>query len=140
MKTHLLRINANNLRKEIHHDFFKYRDIFYKCLVANLAVYNQMYANVLSTTILEDAAYNQYLLSLVNRQASLEEILKDIDSPYIMSIFLDTQVNFEDFIRSYHSGKKLNVYQLTIDDQCHIYVTNKHLRIHHAVPNTLHHA
>lgn len=130
MHAYQLKINVNNLRKEIEKDYFKYRDIFFRCLIGNLCVYNQLYGNVVYNSIIEDSHYNQYLLYLVNRSASLEDILKEIDSPYNVSIFLDTNVYFEEFIRMKHNPKKLNNYQLTIDDMCNIVVTNMQLNRH----------
>lgn len=129
MKTHVLKINANNLHRQIHEDYFKYRDIFYRCLVGNLALHQQLYTDVLSSSVMEDAMYNQYLLSLINTNITVESILRDIDSPHNLSIFLDTSTYFEEFILYYHNSKFLNVYQLTIDDTCNIVVTNKHLRV-----------
>lgn len=130
MRTYQLKINVNNLRAEIKKDYFKYRDIFYRCLIGNLSVYHQLYGQVLQNTIIEDSHYNQYLLYLVNRNMSLKEILAEIDTPYNLSIFMDTNVYFEEFIRMKHDSTKLNVYHLSIDDTYNIITTNKHLENH----------
>jgi len=127
MRAYQLKINVSNLRDHIKKDYFKYRDIFFKCLIGNLYVYNQLYGNVLHSTILEDIYYNQHLFKLINRNATLEEVISEIDSTYNVTIFLDTTMYFEEFIRLKHDPKKINVYQLSIDDMCNIVVTNMQL-------------
>lgn len=125
MKTYFLKINANNLRNEIKKDYFKYRDIFFKCLIGNLCVHNQLYKSVLSSTIIEDSHYNQYLMYLISRNPTLKEIVAEIDTPFNISVFLDTSVYLEEFIQTKHDSTKLNVYQLTIDDNFNVVITVK---------------
>lgn len=125
MKTESLRVNVINLKREIQKDYFKYKDIFYKCLIGNLCIYNQTHGLVLHNTIIDDGHYNQYLAYNINKQSTIEDILKDMDTPFNMYIFLDLQVYFEDFIRVKHNKAKLNIYHLTVDDGYNLVISNK---------------
>lgn len=127
MKTYELKINASNLKKEIEKDYFKYKDIYYKCLIGNLCLYNTLYGEVLSNTIIGESHYNQYLLNLINRPITLESILTEIDSPHNITIFLDTNIYIQEFITMKHQKNKLNVYSLDIDDLHRVTVLNKTL-------------
>ena len=71
MRTHQLKINFNNLKHDIEKDYFKFRDIFYRCLVANLAIFHTTKQPLLHNTILEDAHNNQLLHYLINKQAEI---------------------------------------------------------------------
>jgi hypothetical protein len=78
MRTETLKVNVNNIKREINSQYFKYRDMFYRMLVANICVYNYMNYNVLQNTIFEDSSYNQYFLYVANKRLSLEEILSEL--------------------------------------------------------------
>lgn len=132
MKTQVLRINVNNMRQEIEKDYFRYKDVFYKCLIVNLCIYNSFNNFVLSSTIIDDSHYNQYLLYLANKQASLSELIAEIDPIHAVNTFLDTQVYLEEFVNMKHDANLINLYSLSIDDTYHIVITNKQLKRHHA--------
>lgn len=131
MKTYVLKINMANIRKDIEKDYFKYKDIFFKCLLTNLYVYSAMYRNILPSTVIEDSHYNQHLMYLVSSNMSVEEAIQDVINTFNIEVFLDTNVYFEEFIQMKHDEAKINVYQLTIDDYSNIVVTNKQI-IRHA--------
>lgn len=128
MRTHQLKINFNNLKHDIERDYFKFRDIFYRCLVANLAIFHITKQPLLHNTVLEDAHHNQLLHYLINKQASCEEIIAQIsDLNYIQS-FLDTNVYIEEFILLRHVGNVINLYDMSIDDSYNVVITNKQLK------------
>jgi hypothetical protein len=127
MKTYELKINASNLKNEIERDYFKYKDIFYKCLIGNLCLYNTLYGEVLSNTIIGESHHNQYLLSLINRPVTLASILQEIDTPHNLTIFLDTNLYIQEFITTKHQKNKINVYTVDIDDMHRVIVLNKTL-------------
>jgi len=127
MKTYQLKINMANLKKEVERDYFKYKDIFYKCLIGNINLFNILHFKNPTISILDDSHYNQFYLYSITNGVTIEKILQDIDSPYNVSIFLDTNMYYEEFIRLRHSDKHINLYSLHIDDLCNVIVTNKHL-------------
>lgn len=128
MRTFQLKINFNNLSRDIEKDYFKHKDIFYRCLIVNLCTYNLLHSPILHNTIIEDSHYNQYLLHLVNRGGVVEDMIREIDTLHHMSLFLDTNVYLEEFIQLKHNPKTLNLYHLTIDDGYNAVITNKHLK------------
>jgi len=128
MKTFTLRINVNNLRDEIEKDFFKFKDIFYKALIANLYAYDMFNSRILPNTIIEDSYYNQYLLFIISKNTTLREVINEIGFPYNTSIFLDMNLYIEEFINIKHNKNTLNLYSLTIDDTYHIVINNKQLK------------
>lgn len=132
MRTHVLKINMSNIGHQIEKNYFHYRDLFYRCLVVNLCVYDAMSHKVLSSTIIEDSHYNQYLLHLAQRQASLQELISEIDPTHAVTTFLDTQLYMEEFLNAKHDDTLSNLYSLTIDDMYNIVITNKQLKRHHA--------
>lgn len=130
MKTYQLKINVNNIKQEIEQNYFKYKDIFYKSLIVNLCIYNTFNKNILSNTIIDDSHYNQYLLYLANKQATVEELISEINHEFATNIFLDTNLYIEEFINMKHSDRYFNLYQLTIDDSYNIVITNKLIKKH----------
>lgn len=132
MRTQVLKINVNNIRHEIEKDYFRYKDLFYRCLIVNLCIYNSMNNMILASTIIEDSHYNQYLLFLGQKQATLQEMIAEIDPVHAVSTFLDTQVYLEEFINLKHEHNLVNLYSLTIDDAYNIVITNKQLKRNHA--------
>lgn len=132
MRTQVLKINVNNIRHEIEKDYFRYKDLFYRCLIVNLCVYNTFNHVILTSTIIEDSHYNQYLLYLAQKQATVNELVAEIDPVHAVSTFLDTQVYLEEFINMRHDANMVNLYSLTIDDTYNIVITNKQLKKNHA--------
>ena len=132
MRTQVLKINVNNIRHEIERNYFHYKDLFYRCLIVNLCVYDTMSHKVLSSTIIEDSHYNQYLLYLAQRQASLQELINEIGPVHAVTTFLDTQLYVEEFLNMKHDDSMTNLYSLTIDDAYNIVITNKQLKRHYA--------
>jgi len=130
MKTFQLKINMANLKNEIDKDYFKYKDIFYKCLIGNLTLSNIHVKEVTGTAILDDSYYNQYFLYAAANNITVKRILEEIASPYNISIFLDTNMYYEEFIRSRHSDKHINLYSIQIDDLYNVLVTIKWLPKH----------
>ena len=127
MRTDSLKVNVNNIKREINSQYFKYRDMFYRMLVANICVYNYMNYNVLQNTIFEDSSYNQYFLYVANKRLSLEEILSELNIIHELPLYMDVSLYIEEFIQQKHSNKHINVYSLTISDEGHLVVSNKKL-------------
>lgn len=127
MHTETLKVNVNNIKREINSQYFKYRDMFYRMLVANICVYNYMNYNVLLNTIFEDSSYNQYFLYVANKRLSLEEILSELNIIHELPLYMDVSLYIEEFIQQKHSNKHINVYSLTISDEGHLVVSNKKL-------------
>ena len=127
MRTHQLRVNFVNLKAEIDKDYFKYKDIFYRCMMSVLCIHHLTRKQVLQNTMLEDSGYHQILSFLQSKGASLEEIVSEIKDLNQWSYFLDMHVYLEEFIDLRHNDLRLNLYDLTIDDSYHVVITNKHL-------------
>ena len=127
MRTDSLKVNVNNIKREINSQYFKYRDMFYRMLVANICVYNYMNYNVLQNTIFEDSSYNQYFLYVANKRLSLEEILSELNIIHELPLYMDVSLYIEEFIQQKHSNKHINVYSLTISDEGHLVISNKKL-------------
>lgn len=133
MRTQVLKFNVNNIRQQIEQDYFRYKDLFYRCLIVNLCIYNTFNNQILASTIIEDSHYNQYLMYLAQKQASIPELISEIDPVHAASTFLDAQIYLEDFIDIKHDNALTNLYSLTIDDSFNVVVTNKQLKRHHAI-------
>lgn len=131
MRTFVLKINMSNMKEYIDKDYFKYKDIFYKCLIANLCAYNTYNDIILTTTIIEDSHYNQYLLYFINNQLSLEEIIVKVDLANNIHLLTDIMLYLEEFIKLKHDKNKLNLYSLTIDDCYNVLITNKQIKKYH---------
>ena len=127
MRTETLKVNVNNIKREINSQYFKYRDMFYRMLVANICVYNYMNYNVLQNTIFEDSSYNQYFLYVANKRLSLEEILSELNIIHELPLYMDVSLYIEEFIQQKHSNNHINVYSLTISDEGYLVIYNKRL-------------
>lgn len=127
MRTDSLKVNVNNIKRQINNHYFKYRDMFYRMLVTNICVYNYINYGVLQNTILEDSSYNQYFLCVANKQLSLEEILSELNIIQELPLYMDVSLYIEEFIQQKHSNKHINVYSLTISDDGYLIINNKKL-------------
>lgn len=128
MRTHVLKVNVNNLKREINNNYFKYKDIFYKCLVVNLCLYNMTKYDILENVIIEDSTYQQYLSYLINKRCTLPELLQEIALETHTHIFLDLTIYIDEFIDMKYNSDKFNLFSLTIDDNGYINVFNKTIR------------
>ena len=96
MRTFQLKINFNHIGGEIEKDYFKYRDLFYRCLVVNIHFYHLFHGSILGNTIMEDSHYNQYMLHLTSKGSDIQSMIKDIDITHNHSLFLDPQIYIEE--------------------------------------------
>lgn len=128
MRTQVLKVNVNNLKKEINNNYFKYKDIFYKCLVVNLCLYSMTKRDITENVIIEDSVYQQYLSYLINKKCNLPELLQEIALESHISIFLDLSIYIDEFIDMKYNPLKFNLFSLTIDDNGYINVSNKTLK------------
>lgn len=127
VKTHTLKVNINNIKREINSQYFRYRDMFYRMLVTNICIYNYINYGVLQNTIIEESSFNQYFLYLANKQLSLEEILMELNISNELPLYMDISLYLEEFLQQKHSNNHINVYSLTISDEGYLIVTNKQL-------------
>lgn len=125
VKTHVLRINCNNLKKEVISDYFKYRDIFYRCLIVNICLFITTNRSLCNTIVIEDSYYNKYLEDLYKKQLNTSQMLEAADLSKHVDIFLDLNVYLEEFVRNKHDSSKLNIFNLTIDDNGYVAISNK---------------
>lgn len=128
MRTQVLKVNVNNLKKEINNNYFKYKDIFYKCLVVNLCLYSMTKRDITENVIIDDSVYQQYLSYLINKKCNLPELLQEIALESHISIFLDLSIYIDEFIDMKYNPLKFNLFSLTIDDNGYINVSNKTLK------------
>lgn len=128
MKTHILKINVNNLKSEIESNYFKYRDIFYKCLIVNICLHALYIRFIGYETLFEEGHYNNYFQFHINRSYTLESLLNDMDILNHRQLFLDMNLYVSEFIELRHRPKMFNIYSLTIDDHYHIVISNKTIR------------
>ena len=127
MRTYQLKVNVNNLRREITNHYFKYRDMFYRMLVTNICIYNYMNYGLLQNTIIEESSYNQYFLHLANRPLSLEELLMELNIANELPLYMDVSLYIEEFLQQKHSNKHINLYSITISDDGCLVIENKHI-------------
>lgn len=127
MKTHTLKININNFKKDITNHYFKYRDMYYRMLVTNICIYNYVNNQLLQNTVIEESSYNQYFLHLVNRQLNLTGLLSELNIENELPIYMDISIYIEEFLQIKHSNNHINLYSLTITDDGFLIIENKHL-------------
>lgn len=127
MRTDSLKVNVNNIKREMNSQYFKYRDMFYRMLVANICIYNYMNYDALRNTIFEDSSYNQFFLYIANKRLSLEEILTELNIIQELPLYMDVSLYIEEFIQQKHSNNHVNVYSLTISDEGYLVIYNKRL-------------
>lgn len=127
MRTDSLKVNVNNIKREMNSQYFKYRDMFYRMLVANICIYNYMNYDALRNTIFEDSSYNQFFLYIANKRLSLEEILTELNIIQELPLYMDVSLYIEEFIQQKHSNNHINVYSLTISDEGYLVIYNKRL-------------
>lgn len=127
MLTHSLKINLNNIKKDINKHYFKYRDIFYRILLTNICVYNTVNNNMLQNTIIEDSNYNQYFLYLISKQLSLKELLSELNIENELALYIDLSLYIDEFLQLKHSNDYINVYSIYITDDGYLIVYNKKL-------------
>lgn len=132
MRTYVQRINISNLKRQIDEDYFRYKELFHRCLVVSLCIYNSFNRNVLHSTIIEDSHYNQFLMYLAQKTCTVPEMIAEIDAVHAATTFLDMNIYLEEFINHRHDNNVLNLYSLTIDDTYHIVITNKQIKRSHA--------
>jgi len=125
MQSFQLKINISNLKKEIAEDYFRYLDIFHKCLAGNLYLINMHNNGILRSTAFENAIYNQYFNNLVSSNTRVEAFLSSMNLPNASLIFLDTQLYLDQFISRRHNLNKLNIYNLTIDNNLEVIISLK---------------
>ena len=125
MQSFQLKVNISNLRKEIAKDYFRYLDIFHKCLAGSLYLSHLENNSTSQTVSFENAIYNTYFTSLVNSNVSIEQFLKSLNTEHAVFIFLDTQIYLEQFIKHRHVCSKLNIYNLTITSDFELLITLK---------------
>lgn len=127
MLSSTLRINQNNLKNELEENYFYYLDVFHRCLLVSLVLHHNTKENVLESTIMENAYYSQMLVDLDSRFKKGYNIIEDINSKTALDTFLDVQVYLEEFIGNKHNSSGTNIYNLTIDHEYNIVITNKRL-------------
>lgn len=132
MRTHVLKINVSNLKRDIENDYFRYKELFYRCLIVGLCVHNSFSRNVLHTTIIEDSHYNQFLMYLAQKVCSVQEMIAEIDPVHAATTFIDMNLYLDEFLHMKHDNELLNLYSLTIDDTYNIVITNKQIKRPHA--------
>lgn len=127
MRTDSLKVNVNNIKRQMNTQYFKYRDMFYRMLVANICIFNYMNYDALRNTIFEDSSYNQFFLYIANKRLSLEEILTELNILQELPLYMDVSLYIEEFIQQKHSNNHINVYSLTISDDGYLIISNKRL-------------
>lgn len=127
MRTYTLKINVNNIKKDINNQYFRFRDIFYRILVTNICVYNCINYGVLQNTIIEESSYNQYLIHLANKNLNLEELLLELNINNELPLYMDITLYLEEFMQQKHSNNHFNIYSVSISDDGHLIVSNKHI-------------
>jgi len=127
MRTFQLKVNVNNIKRNINNHYFKYRDIFYRILVTNVCVYNYINPNLLQNTIIEESHYNQQFLNLSNKQLSLKEMLQELNIETELPLYMDVSLYIEEFLQVKHSNNHINVYSLSISDNGYLLISNKQL-------------
>lgn len=122
-----LKINVAELSSDISNNYFKYRDIYYRCLVNCLYIYSIYRDNILPTSVIEEDKYNSYLTTLKSSIPTVEQLITQMNSTVEAYILTDIQVYLDDFIRMKHIKNKVNVYNLTIEDNS-VVVTIKNIK------------
>lgn len=128
MRTYVLRINFNNLRKEINDNYFLYKDIFYKCFIANVYSYCINNKDVSKNIFIDNAHYWQYFVNAINIKQPIKSMLYELSIDKYVNIFLDMNLYIEEFINMKHDRNALNIYSLDISDTYYLEIKNKHIK------------
>lgn len=125
MRTVTIKINYANLKNEIETNYFYYLDLFYKTFIVSLCIFDKNVKPILFSTVIENSQYNHFLREVQEAQDRGEEIIDLIDPKHNIHVFTDMNVYTLDFLNLKHNGKKPNIYNLTIDDNYNVCITNK---------------
>lgn len=124
MKHHSIKINYNNIKGQIQQDYFHYLDLFYKILILYIVFNDRPEMPLTSTLVLENKYYDDLLRRVIQSGCMGRKIpeLAMIDP----GATVDMQIYLEDFIQIYHNQNAINIYNLTIDEQYNVLITNKY--------------
>jgi len=125
VRTVTIKINYANLKNEIETNYFYYLDLFYKTFIVSLCIFDKNVKPILFSTVIENSQYNHFLREVQEAQDRGEEIIDLIDPKHNIHVFTDMNVYTLDFLNLKHNGKKPNIYNLTIDDNYNVCITNK---------------
>lgn len=122
-----IKINQRHIKDELNENYFYWLDVFHRCLAVSLVLHSNTKENILDSTILENAYYNQLLVDINKRFQNGSNIIEDINSKTALATFLDIQVYLEEFLETKHNKTGSNIYNLTIDHEHNVVITNKKL-------------
>lgn len=125
MRTVTLKINYANLKEGIENEYFYYLDLFYKSFLVSMVIYSKNVKHILYNSVIENEKYNYFLQEVIDAQNRGEDIIELIDPKHNITVLSDMSVYTMDFFTGKHNEKKVNIYNLTIDDHYHVVVTNK---------------
>ena len=125
MRTITVKINYANLKHKIEENYFYYLDLFYKSFVVSLCIFDKNIKPILFSTVIENSHYNNFLHEVRAAQDRGEEIIDLIDPKHNIHVLSDMNVYTLDFLNLKHNEKKPNIYNLTIDDNYNVCITNK---------------
>lgn len=128
MHTYVLRINFSHLKKEIDDNYFLYRDIFYKCLVASMYNYCINDKDITKNILIDNSYYWQYLVNAININQPMELMLHELSIDRYVHIFLDMNIYIDEFINMKHRPDILNIYSLDISDTYKVEIKNKQIK------------
>lgn len=128
MHTYVLRINFSHLKKEIDDNYFLYRDIFYKCLVASMYNYCINDKDITKNILIDNSYYWQYLVNAININQPMELMLHELNIDRYVHIFLDMNIYIDEFINMKHRPDILNIYSLDISDTYKVEIKNKQIK------------
>lgn len=120
-------INLSNLKSQIDNDYFKYRDMFYRCMIVNLGLYNLTKEEIRCTTIIEDSHYHQTFFTMLEGSPSIEHLLRDVESSEYTMLLVDMNLYLDSFIEKNHNHNVMNIYSLSIEDNFHVRISNKQI-------------
>lgn len=128
MNHYSVRINYNNIRGQIQQDYFHYLDMFYKILILYVVFNDRPELPLSQTLVLENRHYDDLLRRVIASGCMGRRIpeLSTIDPTAIV----DMQIYLEDFVRLKHNKSAINIYNLTIDEDYNVLITNKYFSRH----------
>lgn len=125
MRTVTVKINYANLKNEIESNYFYYLDLFYKTFIVSMCIFDKNVKPILFSTVIENSQYNYFLHEVRDAQNRGEDIIELIDPKNNIHTFTDMNVYTMEFFEIKHNEKKPNIYNLTIDDNYNVCITNK---------------
>ncbi len=124
MHEHILSINIAHLQEGINRNFFEFRDVFYRCLIAALWSHNNPNAHTGTQIAIDDQSYNQLLHELLH-YSGYTALSHCLTTTQAISVYQDLSVYLQEFIEQRQRSDRYNIYCVDIVPGHKLIVKNK---------------